>query len=44
MLYQLLTGKRMFKGADVADTITQVLTKEPDLACVPPQLRKLLRR
>jgi serine/threonine-protein kinase len=44
MLYEPLTGKRMFKGADVADTITQVLTKEPDLACVPPQLRKLLRR
>jgi Tol biopolymer transport system component len=44
VLYELLTGERMFKGNDAADTLAQVLTKEPSLGRVPPQLRKLLRR
>src|SRR5262249_34112705 len=44
MLYELLTGERMLKGGDAADTLAQVLTKEPDLERVPPQLRKLVRR
>src|SRR5439155_11701831 len=42
--YELLTGERLFKGVDVADTLAQVLTKEPDLERVLPQVRKLLRR
>ena len=29
-LYELLTGERLFKGDDVADTLAQVLTKERD--------------
>src|SRR5438093_1526400 len=44
VLYELLTGERMFKGDDVADTLAQVLTQEPDLERVAPQVRKLLRR
>src|SRR5262249_36413263 len=44
VLYELLTGERMFKGEDAADTLAQVLAKQPDLAGVPPQARKLLRR
>jgi WD40 repeat protein len=44
VLYELLTGERMFKGEDVADTLAQVLTKDPDLERVPSQVRKLLRR
>src|SRR5262249_8812805 len=31
VLYELLTGERMFSGDDVADTLAQILTKEPDL-------------
>src|SRR5208283_3903292 len=31
VLYELLTGERLFKGEDVSDTLAQVLTKEPDL-------------
>src|SRR5262249_23778977 len=31
VLYELLTGERLFKGDDTADTLAQVLTKEPDL-------------
>jgi Tol biopolymer transport system component len=44
VLYELLTGDRLFKGDDAADTLAQVLTKEPDLDRVPPNVRKLLRR
>ena len=44
MLYELLTGERLFQGEDVADTLAQVLTKEPDLSRVAPQSRKLLQR
>ncbi|HYL34858.1 MAG TPA: protein kinase [Bryobacteraceae bacterium] len=44
VLFELLTGQRMFQGEDAADTLAQVLTKEPDLGQVPEQVRKLLRR
>jgi serine/threonine-protein kinase len=44
VLYELLTGERLFKGGETADTLAQVLTKEPPLERVPPQMRKLLRR
>ena len=42
VLYELLTGERMFGGEDVADTLAQILTKEPDLERVPSQVRRLL--
>jgi len=44
VLYELLTGARLFKGDDAADTLAQVLTKEPDLSKVPAKARKLLSR
>jgi Tol biopolymer transport system component len=44
VLYELLTGERLFKGGDTADTLAQVLTKEPPLERVPPQVRRLLGR
>jgi Tol biopolymer transport system component len=44
VLYELLTGDRLFKGEDVSETLAQVLTKHPDLDKIPPQARKLLRR
>jgi serine/threonine-protein kinase len=42
VLYELLTGERLFKGDDATDTLAQVLTKEPPLERVPPQVRRLL--
>jgi len=44
ILYELLTGERLFQGHEVADTLAKVLTKEPYLGGVAPQVRKLLRR
>ncbi|MGD1093229.1 MAG: protein kinase [Bryobacteraceae bacterium] len=44
VLYELLTGERLFKGEDLSETLAQVLTKEPDLGKVPFKVRKLLRR
>ncbi len=44
VFYELLTGDRLFKGEDVADTLAQVLTKEPDLSKAPPKTRRLLAR
>jgi hypothetical protein len=42
VLYELLTGDRLFKAEDTADTLAQVLTKEPDLKRVPAKIRRLL--
>jgi Tol biopolymer transport system component len=44
VLYELLSGERLFKGGDATDTLAQVLTKQPDLEKVPPQVRKLVGR
>ncbi len=44
VLYELLTGERLFNGEDVSETLAQVLTKEPDLVKVPAKVRKLLSR
>ncbi|MBZ5632365.1 MAG: serine/threonine-protein kinase [Acidobacteriia bacterium] len=44
VLYEILTGTRLFEGDTVSDTLAHVLTKNPDLERVPPRVRKLLRR
>ena len=44
VLYELLTGERMFQGEDAADTLAAVIHKQPDLEKAPPQVRTLVRR
>jgi serine/threonine protein kinase len=48
VLYEMLTGVRLFEGATVSDTLAQVLMKEPDWNALPAKtsapIRKLLRR
>jgi hypothetical protein len=44
VLYELLTGERLFKGEDATDTLAAVIHKEPDLSRVPGKARKLLQR
>jgi Tol biopolymer transport system component len=44
VLYELLTGERLFKGDEAADTLAQVLTKEPDWDRAPARVQLLLQR
>jgi len=44
VLYELLTGKRLFEGEDVGEILAKVIRDEPDLSDVPAQLTPLLKR
>src|SRR6202163_4584347 len=44
VLYELVTGQRLFQGEDVSHTMAAVIMQEPNLDVVPVQVRKLLRR
>jgi Tol biopolymer transport system component len=43
VVYELFTDKQLFRGPTVTDTLAAVLTREPDVAAVPPRFRRLLR-
>jgi Tol biopolymer transport system component len=42
VLYEMLSGERLFRGETVSDTLAAVLTGEPDLKLVPAKTRRLL--
>ena len=44
VVYEMLTGKRLFPGETVAEILAGVLKSEPDLKAAPPEVRHLLRR
>jgi serine/threonine protein kinase len=44
VLYELLTGKRLFTGEDVTETLASVVKDQPDLSQVPAKFRRLLER
>jgi serine/threonine-protein kinase len=44
VLYELLTGKRLFEGEDVGDTLASVIKEQPNLDEAPAQVRPLLKR
>jgi serine/threonine protein kinase len=48
ILYELLTGRRLFQKATTTETLAAVLTQEPDWSALPsstpPAIRTLLRR
>ena len=43
VLYEMLTGRRMFEGEKISDTLAGVLTKEPDWRGVPVKVQRLLK-
>jgi len=43
VVHELLTGKQLFEGPTVSDTLASVLRQEPDFTAVPAQLRRLVR-
>ncbi len=48
VLWEMLTGRKLFEGETVTDVLAAVLTREPDLTALPggtpPALRRLLGR
>ena len=44
VLYEMLTGKRLFDGETVSDSLAAILTDEPDLTPAPARTRPLLAR
>ncbi len=44
VLYEMLTGRRLFTGESVSDILAAVLTREPEWNRVPPRTLRLLRR
>jgi eukaryotic-like serine/threonine-protein kinase len=44
VLYEMLTGKRLFQGEDVSHTLASVIMQEPDLSGVPVEVRRLVAR
>src|SRR5262249_38951883 len=43
VLYEMLTGERLFTGETVSDTLAAVLTRDPDWNQVPTRVRRLLQ-
>ncbi len=44
VLYEMVTGKRLFDGATVSDSLAAILKEEPDLTLAPEKTRLLLSR
>jgi serine/threonine-protein kinase len=44
VLYEMLTGERLFEGETFSDTLIEVATKEPNWERVPAGTQRLLRR
>jgi Tol biopolymer transport system component len=48
VLYEMLTGRKLFPGETLSDTLAAVLTREPDWTLLPPKtpagVRRLLAR
>jgi serine/threonine-protein kinase len=44
VLYEVLTGRTLFAGPTISDTLAAVLTKEPDLSAIPAQARPVVER
>src|SRR5271170_6954630 len=42
VLFEMVTGRRLFEGETVSDTLAHVLTKQPDWEQVPAKVRRLL--
>jgi serine/threonine-protein kinase len=44
VLYEMLTGKSLFGGATITDSIAAILTRDPDLTVLPHRVRRLLQK
>ncbi len=44
VLHEMLTGKRLFEGEDLTETLASVVKERPDLSDVPAPVRRLIER
>jgi Tol biopolymer transport system component len=44
LLFEMLTGRRLFPGESLTDTIAAIVKDEPDINAAPLQVHRLLRR
>src|SRR5689334_15080966 len=44
VLYEMITGRQLFRGEDLSETLASVIMKDPDLEPVPAQVRRVLKR
>jgi serine/threonine protein kinase len=44
VLYEMLTGKRLFDGEDLTETLASVVKDKPDLSAVPTKARRLIQQ
>jgi serine/threonine protein kinase/Tol biopolymer transport system component len=44
VLYEMLSGKRLFEGEDLTETLASVVKDKPDLSGIPAPARRLLER
>jgi hypothetical protein len=44
VLYEMLTGRRLFEGETVSDVLAAVLTREPEWERIPVKVQRVLRR
>jgi len=44
VLYELVTGRRLFEGEDLTETLAAVVKTEPDLTAIPEPIRGVLER
>ena len=44
VLHEMLTGKRLFEGEDLTETLASVVKSEPDISAVPVQVKRLLAK
>jgi serine/threonine-protein kinase len=44
VLYEMLTGKRLFHGEDLTETLASVVKEQPDLGALPERARALVSR
>ena len=44
VLYEMVTGRRLFQGEDLTDTLAAVVREKPDYSAAPPALRPVLEK
>src|SRR5499427_2694649 len=43
VLYEIVTGRQLFQGEDISQTLAAVIVNEPELDGVPPKIRRVLQ-